>query len=120
MEESQDEMFLKYGDVVMLFHNKELRHAKPTGVNKDQFLKIPFLCTFGFVDERVRLQTLRYSPYTDNMMKEDRIRDANFRDKLFFITPKLKSNFYRDLIDFKKRLSALKASKKDIKQDIEK
>ena len=58
MSESQtvkEDIFLRYGDTIMLFHNKDLLKGGNQGQAHDGLMEMPFLCSYGFVDTRVRL-----------------------------------------------------------------
>ena len=99
-EKGSHDGFLKYGDKFMLFDSNEgkkstmRKNSKNDGAN---YKKTKFVASHGFIDERVRLQSLKYCMKTDTVEKNDLINDGYFRDKLFFITPKLKYNNYEDL-----------------------
>ena len=88
----------------MLFYNKELLTGKAISPkNKSEmFYKVPFLSSHGYLDDRVRLQMLKYCPQNDRVERSNLISDNYFRDKLFFVTPKLKFSFYEELKKHKK------------------
>lgn len=84
----------------------------------DMYQKTPFLASHGYVDDKLRIQLLNSSPNGNDIDFEDLASDSCFRDKLFFIAPKLKHNFYEELMKHNKGRSKLLRGAQD-KETIE-
>ena len=110
---------LRYGDLIMLFHvDKWSQSASapsapsslPSLANPHSHKgigRVPCVMSYGFLDDKVRIQFLKYDHEAMDIDVTELRRDTCFGDKLFKVVPEMKFNFKQEKKEFEDSLAKL-------------
>jgi hypothetical protein len=94
-------IFLRYGDSIMLYSLAHLQgRIQGKKMEKVPLSRAPVMASFGFMDERLRIDFAKYDSNIGDIDPRDIYQDAVFRDKLFIIVPELLFDFQKELREF--------------------